>query len=199
MKKTISIGAQDFAELREQDCFYIDKTELVKEWWDNRDVVTLITRPRRFGKTLNMSMLECFFSNKYAGRGEELFGDLEIWQDEELRAEQGQWPVIFLSFAGIKYITYEQTKKGINGRITEKFREIRRTLGDGALDDLELEECNAIGPKMDEVTSAVSLKTLCALLERHYGKKPIILLDEYDTPMQEAWMRRALIPRLRKK
>ena len=188
MKKTISIGAQDFAELREQDCFYIDKTELIKEWWNNRDVVTLITRPRRFGKTLNMSMLECFFSNKYAGRGEELFGDLEIWHNEKLRAEQGKWPVIFLSFAGIKYSTYEQTKKGINGLITEKFREIRRMLGNGALDDLELEDCNAIKAEMDEVTSAVSLKTLCGLLERHYGRKPIILLDEYDTPMQEAWV-----------
>ena len=133
-------------------------------------------------------MLECFFSNKYAGRGEELFGELEIWQDEELRAEQGQCPVIFLSFAGIKYSTYEQTKKGINRLITEQFRETLRTLGKGALDDLALEDCNAIKADMDEVTAAMSLKTLCGLLERHYGKKPIILLDEYDTPMQEAWV-----------
>ena len=103
MKKTISIGAQDFGKLREKQYFYIDKTAFIKEWWNEGDDVTLITRPRRFGKTLNMSMLECFFSDKYAGRGEELFGDLEVWQDEELRAEQGQWPVIFLSFAGIKY------------------------------------------------------------------------------------------------
>ena len=188
MKKTISIGAQDFGKLREKQYFYIDKTAFIKEWWNEGDDVTLITRPRRFGKTLNMSMLECFFSDKYAGRGEELFGDLEIWKDEELRAEQGQWPVIFLSFAGIKYTTYEQTKKGINGLITEKFREIRRMLGNGALDDLDLEDCNAIKAEMDDVTSAVSLKTLCGILERHYGKKPIILLDEYDTPMQEAWM-----------
>ena len=188
MKKTISIGAQDFGKLRENQYFYIDKTNFIKEWWNEGDDVTLITRPRRFGKTLNMSMLECFFSNKYAGRGEELFGGLEVWQDETLRAEQGQWPVIFLSFAGIKYTTYDQTKKGINGLITEKFREIRWMLGNGALDDLELEDCNAIKADMDEVTSAVSLKTLCGLLERHYGKKPIILLDEYDTPMQEAWV-----------
>ena len=188
MKKTISIGAQDFGKLREKQYFYIDKTAFIKEWWNEGDDVTLITRPRRFGKTLNMSMLECFFSDKYAGRGEELFGDLEIWKDEELRAEQGQWPVIFLSFAGIKYTTYEQTKKGINGLITEKFGEIRRMLGNGALDDLDLEDCNAIKAEMDDVTSAVSLKTLCGILERHYGKKPIILLDEYDTPMQEAWM-----------
>ena len=121
MKKTISIGAQDFAELREQDCFYIDKTELIKEWWNNRDVVTLITRPRRFGKTLNMSMLECFFSNKYAGRGEELFGDLSIWQDEELRAKQGQWPVIFLSFASVKADNWAEAKNALLEQLAQPF------------------------------------------------------------------------------
>ena len=97
MKKVISIGIQGFSDLREQDCFFVDKTNFIKEWWENRDVVTLITRPRRFGKTLNMSMLDCFFSNKYADRAD-LFEGLSIWQDEEYRKLQGTYPVIFLSF-----------------------------------------------------------------------------------------------------
>ena len=84
MKKAISIGIQGFSDLREQDCFFVDKTNFIKEWWENRDVVTLITRPRRFGKTLNMSMLDCFFSNKYVNRAD-LFEGLSIWQNETYR------------------------------------------------------------------------------------------------------------------
>ena len=80
MAKTISIGAQDFGVLRERDCFYVDKTYFIKQWWDSNDDVTLITRPRRFGKTLNMSMLDYFFSNKYENRGD-LFDGLSIWEN----------------------------------------------------------------------------------------------------------------------
>ena len=101
MAKVISIGNQSFESIREKDNFYIDKTNFIREWWDNDDTVTLITRPRRFGKTLNMSMLECFFSNKYKDRGD-LFEGLEIWKDEKYRKLQGTYPVIFLSFASIK-------------------------------------------------------------------------------------------------
>ena len=90
MKKAISIGIQGFSDLREQDCFFVDKTNFIKEWWGKRDVVTLITRPRRFGKTLNMSMLDCFFSNKYANRAD-LFEGLSIWQDETYRKLQGKY------------------------------------------------------------------------------------------------------------
>ena len=188
MKKTISIGAQDFGKLREKQYFYIDKTDFIKEWWNAGDDVTLITRPRRFGKTLNMSMLECFFSNKYAGRGEELFGDLEIWQDKELCAEQGQWPVIFLSFAGIKNTNFDETRRAINRLITNKYDEFREALDYNNFTPGEKENFDAVSVEMDTVTAMFSLNTLCGLLERHYGKKPIILLDEYDTPMQEAWI-----------
>ena len=83
------------------DWFYVDKTGLIREWWKGGDAVTVIARPRRFGKTLNMSMLNCFFSNRYAGRGD-LFEELKVWEDPELREEQGKWPVLFLSFANIK-------------------------------------------------------------------------------------------------
>ncbi|MDE6054747.1 MAG: AAA family ATPase, partial [Lachnospiraceae bacterium] len=83
----VNIGVQRFDRIREQKAFYIDKTDFIREWWENGSDVTLVTRPRRFGKTLNMSMLECFFSNKYAGRGD-LFEGLSIWSEEKYRQLQ---------------------------------------------------------------------------------------------------------------
>ena len=108
MAKVISIGNQSFESMRERDNFYVDKTSFIKEWWENEDIVTLITRPRRFGKTLNMNMLECFFSNKYKDRGD-LFEGLDIWKKEKYRKLQGTYPVIFLSFADVKQNNYEET------------------------------------------------------------------------------------------
>ena len=87
MQQTVSIGNASFESIRKENCFYIDKTDFIREWWDSKDVATLIMRPRRFGKTLNMSMLNCFFSNKYAGRGE-LFKGLSIWKEERYRSIQ---------------------------------------------------------------------------------------------------------------
>ena len=105
MERVIATGVQDFEKLRVNQRFYVDKTDFISKWWNGGDDVTLITRPRRFGKTLNMSTLNCFFSQKYANRGE-LFEGLKVWEDADLRAQQGKWPVIFLSFAGIKGRTY---------------------------------------------------------------------------------------------
>ena len=101
MAKTVGIGYQDFEKVREKDLFYVDKTGFIREWWENEDEVTLIIRPRRFGKTLNISMLEKFFSVQYAGR-EDLFRGLAIWEDEKYRSLQGTYPVISLSFANVK-------------------------------------------------------------------------------------------------
>ena len=112
MAKVVSIGNQGFDTIRMQDSFYIDKTKLIKEWWEKEDVITLITRPRRFGKTLNMDMLKCFFSNRYAGRTE-LFEGLSVWQEEKYRSLQGSYPVIYLTFADIKADSYEDSKNSI--------------------------------------------------------------------------------------
>ena len=105
MARTVGIGHQNFEKIRKKDNFYIDKTHFIKEWWEADDEVTLITRPRRFGKTLNMSMLEQFFSVKYAYR-RDLFEGLSIWDDRRYRDLQGTYPVIFISFAGIKENTF---------------------------------------------------------------------------------------------
>lgn len=187
MKKVISIGIQGFSDLREQDCFFVDKTNFIKEWWENRDVVTLITRPRRFGKTLNMSMLDCFFSNKYANRAD-LFEGLSIWQDETYQKLQGTYPVIFLSFAAVKAGNLEDAKTQIKQEIASLYEENRYLLEGNVLSDNERKIYNSTTIQMDDTTAQNALKTLAVWMERYYGKKAIILLDEYDTPMQEAYV-----------
>ena len=187
MKKAISIGIQGFSALREQDCFFVDKTNFIKKWWENRDVVTLITRPRRFGKTLNMSMLECFFSNKYANRTD-LFEGLSIWQEEAYRKLQGSYPVIFLSFAAVKAGNLEDAKTQIKQEIARLYEENRYLLEKNILSENERNIYNSTTIQMGDTVAQNALKSLSAWLERYYGKKVIILLDEYDTPMQEAYV-----------
>lgn len=112
MARTVGIGHQSFERLITRNLFYIDKTNFIKEWWENDDDVTLITRPRRFGKTLNLSMMENFFSVKYADRGD-LFQNLSIWEYESYRDLQGTYPVIFLSFAEVKETSFINTREKI--------------------------------------------------------------------------------------
>ena len=112
MTGKVAIGIQNFDTLRERNYFYIDKTDFIREWWESGDVVTLISRPRRFGKTLNMSMLEQFFSVDYKDRGD-LFEGLSIWQEEKYRHLQGTYPVISLSFANIKSSDFYSVKMEI--------------------------------------------------------------------------------------
>ena len=126
--RTISIGKQGFVSMREENCFYIDKTDFIREWWEAKDDVTLITRPRRFGKTLNISMLECFFSNKYAGR-HDLFEGLSIWNREEYKKLQGTYPVIFLSFANVKGKNSKELRQGIVEAVAELYRSEERRVG----------------------------------------------------------------------
>ena len=118
MARTISIGNQSFEEIREKGYFLVDKTNLIKEWWESADSVTLITRPRRFGKTINMDMLNCFFSNRFQGRGD-LFEGLSIWKEEVYRRLQGSYPVIFLSFADVITVKmlYRKSKQLLPGCI----------------------------------------------------------------------------------
>jgi len=187
LARRISIGAQDYASIREKNCFYVDKTSFVKEWWDSEDAVTLITRPRRFGKTLNMSMLNYFFSNKYAGR-EDLFEGLDIWKDEKYRKIQGTYPVIFLSFALVKYNDFETTKKIINGLLVEMYIQNKWMLEDERFTDEDRNFFKQVNENMDNATATQAIRRLCEWMYRYYGKKCIVLLDEYDTPMQEAYV-----------
>ncbi|MCM1144991.1 MAG: ATP-binding protein [Lachnoclostridium sp.] len=187
MARTVGIGVQDFGKVIENDYFYIDKTTFLKEWWESGDEVTLITRPRRFGKTLTMSMTEQFFSVRYTGRGD-LFESLSIWEDEKYRALQGTYPVISLSFAGVKEKTYERTKQRINQLLTELYHKNRFLLDSGLLLEEEKKFFLRISEDMEDVEATFSIYKLSDFLSRYYGKKVIILLDEYDTPMQEAYV-----------
>ena len=187
MKKTISIGKQSFSSLREKNYFFIDKTHFIKDWWEKGDDITLITRPRRFGKTLNMSMLECFFSNKYADRAD-LFEGLSIWQEETYRKLQGTYPVIFLSFAAVKAGNLEDAKTQIKQEIARTYRENSHLMKEDVFSENERALYDGTTVNMDDVTAQASLKNLSEWMERYYGKKVIILLDEYDTPMQEAYV-----------
>ena len=187
MAKVISIGNQSFESIREKDNFYIDKTNFIREWWDNDDTVTLITRPRRFGKTLNMSMLECFFSNKYKDRGD-LFEGLEIWNDEKYRKLQGTYPVIFLSFAEIKQNNYNDAVEKIKRIICEVCQQFDFLKNWDGLTEIEKKNISNISYNMSDVMAQDLIKNMSNYLSRYYGKKVIILLDEYDTPMQEAYV-----------
>ena len=187
MARTVSIGCQDFETIRREGCFYIDKTSFLSEWWENGDSVTLIARPRRFGKTLNMSMTEQFFSIKYAGRGE-LFEGLSIWEKQEYRELQGTYPVLALSFADIKQTTFEQTRKAMCRIIKMAYNQYDFLMKSDLFNESEKEDFRSISADMEDSQAAFSLKLLSNYLSRYYGKKVIILLDEYDTPMQEAYV-----------
>lgn len=199
MARVIGIGHDDFGTVRESHNFYIDKTNFIQEWWESNDKVTLITRPRRFGKTLNMSMLEHFFSVKYAGRGE-LFEGLSIWQggfadgeiysyeENKYRQMQGTWPVISISFAKVKETTFRSTQKRICQIITELYNKFDFLVESGKLNENEKEFYWKVSADMEDYVAADSLNALSHFLMKYYGKKVIILLDEYDTPMQEAYV-----------
>ena len=185
--RTVGIGIQDFGELREKQLFYIDKTALIKEWWESEDSVTLITRPRRFGKTINMSMIEQFFSLDYAGRGD-LFEGLSIWKEEKYRQLQGTYPVISLSFANIKDANYATVHKKICQLITDLYAKHAYLLNGDLLFETEKNYFYRVTEQMDDADATIALNRLSDFLSRYYGKKVIILLDEYDTPMQEAYV-----------
>ena len=187
MANNIAIGIQSFDKLRETNCFYIDKTSFIKEWWENKDEVTLITRPRRFGKTLNMSMVEQFFSINYANKGD-LFEGLSIWQEEKYRSLQGTYPVISLSFANIKEDNYEATKLRIYQLLIDLYNKHDYLLESNLLNENEKQYFLSIKMDMMEVEATLAIHRLSDFLMRYYGKKVIILLDEYDTPMQEAYV-----------
>ncbi len=187
MARTVGIGIQDFGTVIENNCFYVDKTDFIREWWESKDAVTLITRPRRFGKTLTMSMTEQFFSVKYAGRGD-LFEGLSIWQEEEYRSLQGTYPVISLSFANVKETNYKDTRDKMVQLLASEYARCAFLLEGDCLNEQEKEIFRRKTADMGDVDATLAVNQLSEYLSRYYHKKVIILLDEYDTPMQEAYV-----------
>lgn len=187
MARTIGIGHQNFKEIIENNYFYIDKTAFIKEWWENGDAVTLINRPRRFGKTLAMSMVEHFFSVQYADR-RDLFEKYSIWSEEKYQKLQGTFPVISLSFASIKENDYETTRRKICQLLVNLYIQHAFLRDSDIMTEKDRDYFDRVSLEMDDSVATMAIYQLSDLLHRYYGKKVIILLDEYDTPMQEAYV-----------
>ena len=187
MGRNVAIGIQNFNEIIEKNYFYVDKTDFIKEWWDSGDSVTLITRPRRFGKTLTMSMVEQFFSVEFADR-RNLFEGLSIWNEEEYSKIQGTYPVISFSFANVKEKTYQNTRDKICQLLVNLYSKYEFLLKSEILTEKDKEYFQRVSVKMSDSDASLALYQLSDYLYRYYGKKVIILLDEYDTPMQEAYI-----------
>ena len=174
--RTVGIGIQDFEKLIEENLFYIDKTSFIKEWWENGDDVTLIARPRRFGKTLNMSMINRFFSLEYAGKGE-VFEGLSIWNEEKYRQLQGTYPVINISFANVKEKSFEATREKIYQILIGLYAKHSYLLNTDLLYDTEKQYFKGINKNMSEVDATSALHNLSDYLQRYYKQKVIILLE----------------------
>ena len=186
MTREIAIGQQDYAAIIEKNSFYVDKTFFIKDWWNDPTFCTVILRPRRFGKTLTMSMMEYFFSTKHAGRAD-LFEGLSIWEHEEFRALQGIYPVINITLADIKEKTHEGAINEIKLIIQSIFNSFTYLADSDKLTSIDKKrfEAHIENPAVESL--ARSLRFLSELLYKHHGKKVLIFLDEYDTPMQEAF------------
>lgn len=187
MARVVGIGLQDFSKIQYENVFYVDKTRFIKEWWESKDEVTLITRPRRFGKTLTMSMVEQFFSVEYTEN--KCFQDMDIWKDQKYRELQGTYPVISLTFSSIKERNYQDAKKKICATIQMLYQKYRFLIDEDVLSEQEKDEFLRVSAETPEYEASLTLKKLSAYLNRYYGKDVIILLDEYDTPMQEAYVK----------
>lgn len=183
--KTVSIGLQDFGEIQTLNTFYIDKTHFLEEWWNTKDKVTLITRPRRFGKTLTMSMVEYFFSVEHKDAG--LFENLAIWEKQEYRDLQGTYPVISISFSDIKENSFQQVRNKICEIIVDLYNHYDFLAEGELLNQREKEYFYKVSSSMEDSEISIAIRRLSGYLFRYYGKKVIILLDEYDTPVLEAY------------
>ncbi len=187
MARVVGIGIQDFSKIQRENVFYVDKTRFIKEWWESKDEVTLIVRPRRFGKTLTMSMVEQFFSVEYADNP--CFRGMDIWKEEKYREIQGTYPVISLTFSSIKERNFEEARKKICATIQMLYQKYQFLLEGEILNEQEKADFLNVSARMPEYEATLTLKKLSSYLERFYKRKVILLLDEYDMPMQEAYVK----------
>lgn len=189
MARRVRIESQRFEDIRTGDFFYVDKTGFLSDWWYAGDDVTLICRPRRFGKTLMLDTVRCFFSCEFVGRGKELFEGLSVWSDPHMRELQGVVPVVFVSFADCKAPTLADALAKMRIELRKAVEAHPYLLDSPALTVNDHRFLNRVSDDMDYATATSCLGELCRMLFAHSGVRPIVLLDEYDTPMQEAWAR----------
>lgn len=185
--KSLPIGISDYVRAQ-SEYYYVDKTMLIKEFLDKKPLVSLFTRPRRFGKTLNMDMLRVFFEKK-AEDTSKFFTDKDIWKcGEEYRSYQGQYPVIFLTFKDVKFDTWSATIDKIRALLQEEYGRHQEILYSEYIAKYEKDYFTKIlEGTATEVDMTSALEKLSAMLARHYGNAPVIIIDEYDTPIQEGY------------
>ena len=184
--KRLAIGLSDFKHLIEEDFYYFDKTKFIEEVIKDGSQVKLFARPRRFGKTLNMSMLKYFFDIENKEENKEIFKDLYIEKTEAFK-EQGQYPVIFLSLKDLKALTWEQMEKAIKSAISRLFSEYKYLLNVlDKFDTLAFENILLKNTELEDLKEA--LKFLTRILYEKYNKKVVVLIDEYDSPLVSAYI-----------
>ncbi len=183
--KKLPIGIENFEKLRQEDFYYIDKTRLIEQLLTRWGEVNLFTRPRRFGKSLNMSMLQSFFE---IGKDKTLFDGLRISDNQELCEEyQGKFPVVSVSLKGINGATYEEARRFLIKTINEEARRLSVLSDSAELDETDHELLTQLKKKeMTNDSLVYSIRELTELLEKHYGRKVIVLIDEYDVPLAKA-------------
>lgn len=184
------VGIQDFEHIREWGALYVDKTDFIREWWENNEEITLIARPRRFGKTLMLSTINYFFSTEYVDK-KAMFEKLAIWKEEKYRRLQGTMPVIFITLSPLKHSDFEGNLKILSNSLQLLYLE-KGYLIEG---DVLKPEQKAVYEKYldglsrgDQQCCEMALKTLSYLMSLYHGQKVLILMDEYDTPLQEAYL-----------
>lgn len=190
MKKTIQVGTSNFKELIEENHFFVDKSLLIKEFVQNGAKVILTPRPRRFGKTLNMSMIKHFFDIENKEENKNLFKGLKIENEKEIMKMQGRYPVIFLSFKDQKHFNFNNLEESISILISHLFRDYEYLLDSEKLSELDKKELKRYMAKEASVIEySGGLSVLMKFMYKHYNEKIIVLIDEYDVPLQEAFIR----------
>ncbi|NFF81842.1 AAA family ATPase [Clostridium botulinum] len=190
MKKNIQVGTSDFREIIKENYYFVDKSLLIKEFIENAAKVILTPRPRRFGKTLNMSMLKYFFDIENKDENKDLFKGLEIENEEEIMKKQGAYPVIFLTFKNEKHLSFENLQDGIKSVMYNIYMDHYYLLESEKLSQFDKERFKEIlDRKCSIVEFSEALSNLMRYLNKHYNKKVIVLIDEYDVPIQESYLR----------
>ena len=184
--RKLPVGIDSFEKLRKENFYYVDKTGLIADLMRNWGEVNLFTRPRRFGKTLNMSMLKSFFE---IGGDKSIFDGLAIRREEELcEAYMGKFPVVFISLKGVDGLTFEDAYERLRRIIFDEASRLQYLMESPRISETDRAPLKALLERKDDASDiAMSLKTLCALLEKHYGQKVILLIDEYDVPLDKAY------------
>ncbi len=182
MARVANFGGQSFELLRKQEAMYIDKTKFIRDWWEKEDRITVLSRPPRYGKSLNIDTLRCFFSNEFEGR-KDLFEGLYVWHYDKYRKLQGTYPVVFLNLEEIIAEGADAMKAELKMIISDMYDNYCDAVTSDKLSEEEKDFSNSVGYKMEDSVLIESLRALTVFLSKFYDKKAVVLVDSYDLPL----------------